>query len=186
MNTEVEQLVKDCARKIPRAQKQLYEEYASKMLGVCMRYTRSRDEAQDLLHDGFIKIFENIGKLENAQSLETWMRQVMVRQAINYLTRDRLIVYSDLNQMEESIAQEEEEEEDWTGRGQNLSMEQIVNVIQSMPKQYQEVFNMHDVEEMDTTEIARMLKISETNVRSTLSRARQYLKKKLEKRIPTI
>ena len=92
MNTEVEQLVEACARKDPKAQKQLYDQYAPTLMGLCMRYTHSRDEAQDLLHDGFIKIFENIGKLKKPQSLETWMRQVMISQSINYLSRRRTII----------------------------------------------------------------------------------------------
>ena len=183
MNTEVEQLVEACARKDPKAQKQLYDQYAPTLMGLCMRYTHSRDEAQDLLHDGFIKIFENIGKLKKPQSLETWMRQVMISQSINYLSRRRTIIYTDLNLIEETIPQEEEEENGWDDRTKGISMEQIVNAIQSMPEQYQKVFNMHDVEEIDYPEIARIMKMRESTIRSILLRARRYLRKKLEKRI---
>ena len=63
MNAKIEQIVDACKRKEPMAQKRLYDDFASKMLGLCMRYTHSHDEAQDLLHDGFIKIFETIDTL---------------------------------------------------------------------------------------------------------------------------
>ena len=66
-----------------------------------MRYTHSRDEAQDLLHDGFIKIFETINTLQNPAALENWMNQIMVRTAINYITRNREIIYADLTQLPE-------------------------------------------------------------------------------------
>ncbi len=184
MKTDKEQLVAGCKRKDPKAQRQLYDEYAPKLLGLCMRYTHSRDEAQDLLHDGFIKIFENISTLSNAMALEAWMYQIVSRLCINYLAHDRQLRYSDLNTMEEYLTSEEtgEEEEDYKG----LSMEQIVNAIQSLPSHYQLIFNLCGVEERSAKEVGEMLHLSESNIRQTLLRARKILRKKLRNRINTI
>ena len=103
MMSDIEQVVDACRRKDAKAQKRLYDEYAPIMLGICMRYTHSRDEAQDLLHDGFIKIFENIGKLQNPMAVETWMKKIMVRVSINYVTRNRHILYTDINQLPDDL-----------------------------------------------------------------------------------
>lgn len=183
MTTELEQLVEGCKRKNPLAQKKLYELYAPKMLGLCMRYTHSRDEAQDLLHDGIIKVFENIEKLTNPLALESWMGQIMTRLCINYLKRRKQLQYYDLNAMDEYLPEEEpDDREDDTP----YSMEQIINAIQSLPPYYRLVFNMFEVDEMDIKAIAKELKQNESTVRSSLTRARNILKKKLKNRIPTV
>ena len=148
-----------------------------------MRYTRSRDEAQDLLHDGFIKIFESIGHLKNPLALENWMQQIMARICINYVSRHQVVQYADIDSMEAYLATEENEEEELEN---NVSMEQIVTAIQSLPPKYRLVFNMHEVEEIDFETIGKMLKLSEPNIRSILMRARIALRKKLKNRITTI
>ena len=158
MTTELEQIVDGCKRKNPIAQKKLYELYAPKMLGLCMRYTHSRDEAQDLLHDGIIKVFENIGQLTNPLALESWMSQIMTRLCINYLKRRKQLQYYDLNAMDEYLPEEA----------------------------YRLIFNMYEVEEMDIKDIAEEMKQNESTIRSSLTRARNILKKKLINRIPTV
>ena len=183
MTTELEQIVDGCKRKNPIAQKKLYELYAPKMLGLCMRYTHSRDEAQDLLHDGIIKVFENIGQLTNPLALESWMSQIMTRLCINYLKRRKQLQYYDLNAMDEYLPEEASDDhvDDIT-----YSMEQIINAIQSLPPYYRLIFNMYEVEEMDIKDIAEEMKQNESTIRSSLTRARNLLKKKLINRIPTV
>ena len=170
MTTELEQIVDGCKRKNPIAQKKLYELYAPKMLGLCMRYTHSRDEAQDLLHDGIIKVFENIGQLTNPLALESWMSQIMTRLCINYLKRRKQLQYYDLNAMDEYLPEEASD----------------INAIQSLPPYYRLIFNMYEVEEMDIKDIAEEMKQNESTIRSSLTRARNILKKKLINRIPTV
>lgn len=186
MKTDMEQLVEGCKRKDPKAQRSLYDEYAPKLLGLCMRYTHSRDEAQDLLHDGFIKIFESIGTLSNPQVLEVWMQRIMSHLCIDYLTRDKQLRYTDLNSMEEYLSTEEDDSDEMANDYNGLSMEQIVNAIQSLPSHYQLIFNLCGVEERSTKEVAEMLHLSENNIRQILLRARSSLKKKLRNRINTI
>jgi len=178
MKTELEYIVTGCQRKQSTAQKLLYDKFAPMMLGVCMRYTHSRDEAQDLLHDGFIKAFENIGRLQNANAVESWLYKIMVNVSINYVTRNRNIQYSDLSAMEQ---QEDLESRvgDTALDNHRYSMEQIVRAIQELPEHYRRVFNMREVEEMEYSVIAERTEQSESTIRSTVSRARQMLRNKL-------
>ena len=181
MNAKIEQIVDACKRKEPMAQKRLYDDFAPKMLGLCMRYTHSRDEAQDLLHDGFIKIFETIDTLQNPLAVENWMCQIMVRTAINYVTRQREILYNNFDQLpEEYLIYSQDEEEEPEEELPNYTLGQIVTAIQHLPAQCRLVFNMHDVEDIDINTIARKLHKPESSIRSTLSRVRRLLRKKLQ------
>ncbi len=178
MKTELEYIVTGCQKKQSTAQQMLYDRFAPMMLGVCMRYTHSRDEAQDLLHDGFIKAFENIGRLQNVSAVESWLYRIMVNVSINYVSRHRQIAYTDLSEMEQQedlearVADKPWEEERFT-------MEQIVRAIQQLPEQYRLVFNLREVEEMEYAEIAKELGLQESTIRSLVSRARQMLRKQL-------
>lgn len=178
MKTEMEYIVAGCQKRQSTAQKMLYEKFSPMMLGVCMRYTHSRDEAQDLLHDGFIKAFENIGKLKNASAVESWLYKIMVNVSINYITRNRRIQYSDLDSMEMQEKLEAVDDDSPLEDG-GYTMDQIVCAIQELPEQYRLVFNMREVEEMDYQEIAEELGHPESTIRSNVSRARQMLRKKL-------
>ena len=162
MKSEMEHVVDACRRKDARAQKRLYDEYAPKMLGVCMRYTHSRDEAQDLLHDGFIKIFETINTLQNPAALENWMNQIMVRTAINYITRNREIIYADLTQLPEEYAN-------------RVLLSDTID-----PKTAQVVRTYARFHHVEIATIARRLHKPESTIRSTLARARRLLRKKLQ------
>ena len=178
MKTEMEYIVAGCQKRQSTAQKMLYEKFSPMMLGVCMRYTHSRDEAQDLLHDGVIKAFENIGKLKNASAVESWLYKIMVNVSINYITRNRRIQYSDLDSMEMQEKLEAVDDDSPLEDG-GYTMDQIVCAIQELPEQYRLVFNMREVEEMDYQEIAEELGHPESTIRSNVSRARQMLRKKL-------
>lgn len=181
MKPDLDQVVAACQRKEARAQKRLYDEFAPKMLGVCMRYTHSRDEAQDLLHDGFIKIFETIDTLKKTESIESWMCQIMIHTAINYISRQRNIQYTDLSLLPEQCLIDQTDEDDETELP-DYSLEQIVNAIQHLPTQCRLVFNMHAIDDMDITQIARRLHKPESTIRGSLSRARHLLRKRLENR----
>ena len=181
MKPDIDQVVDACRRKEARAQKRLYDEFAPKMLGICLRYTHSRDEAQDLLHDGFIKIFETIDTLKKTDSVENWMCQIMVHTAINYISRQRNIQYTDLSLLPENYLIDQTDEDNETDLPE-YSLEQIVNAIQHLPTQCRLVFNMHAIDDMDIPQIARRLNKPESTIRGSLFRARYLLRKKLEDR----
>ena len=178
MITDKEQIVAACQRKDPKALKRLYEELAPAMLGVCMRYTHSRDEAQDLLHDGFIKVFESIGELKNPLTVEAWIRQIMVNLSIDYVTRNTNLRYYDdekIEDMNKSLADEELEMDT-----KAAMVEDVVEALQSLPSRYRAAFNMRAVEEMDYGEISALFHKPESTVRSYVARARQMILEKLK------
>lgn len=173
MYTDRKQLVAACQRKEPQAMKQLYDELAPAMLGVCMRYTRSRDEAQDLLHDGFIKAYEGIGKLQDASALESWMTQIMVNLSLDYIRRGNNLCYCDIEAMYDEGARVDDEELDLDDK--SAVVQEVVEAMQSLPGGYRAAFNMRAVESMDYDEIARLLRKSESTVRSYVARAKQMI-----------
>lgn len=180
MKTELVYIVEGCQKKEPMAQKLLYEKFAPSMLGVCMRYTHSRDEAQDLLHDGFIKVFERIGHLHNPMAVSSWMYKIMVNTCLNYITRNSQLQYYDMSDMENGenqqlLVDDTQIEED------GYTMDEIVHAIQELPDTYRTVFNMREVEEMKFSEIAETLGMNESSIRSVLTRARRMLRNKLSK-----
>ncbi|MBO4599674.1 MAG: RNA polymerase sigma factor [Bacteroidales bacterium] len=181
MLTDKEQVVAACQRKNPEAFKRLYEELAPAMLGVCMRYTHSLDEAQDLLHDGFIKAYENIGKLGNPSMVEAWLYQIMVNLSIDYVKARSKVICCDLEQMEaEGSVDTAEEVMDFDR--DDIDVEEVLEVVRSMPYHYQLVFNMKDVEGMDYELIAKILKMPLSTVRTRVHRARLLIKKELIKK----
>ena len=186
MKIELEQIVAGCQRKDPKAQKRLYEVFAPKLLGLCMRYTTCRDEAQDLLHDGFIKIFESIGTLGNANTLEHWLHQIMTNTCIDYIRQNCQIQYSDLDTEEKYLLIADEDDNETASPYPNFTMEQIVSAIQSLPAQQRAVFNLCGVEEIKYRQAAQMLGLTESNIRQQLKRAKDQLRKKLNNRIKTI
>lgn len=171
MKPNVEELVRGCQRHNPEAQRQLYEEFASMMLGVCSRYTSSRQEAQDLLHDGFVKVFENIGRLTTPHALEDWIYHIMINVSVNYARRhsNRLLpLPDDLDQLG-SVDMSP------------LTAEEITNAISQLPDPYRLVFNLREVEGEEFATIAQQLNVAEPSVRSILSRAKKLLRDQLSK-----
>lgn len=180
MNFDIIKTVKACQRRESDAQKCLYDHFAASLMGVCMRYTRSRDEAHDVLHDGFIKVLENIGQLHDPESVYAWMHSIMVNESINYLTRKRNVVYADLQQMEFDndptvLSNDEELDTD------DYEVERVLKALAELPDKYRIVFNMRVVEEMNYVKIAEELGVSESTVRSLVYRATKMLRELLMK-----
>ena len=171
------QLVAACQQRDPEAMKQLYVELAPTMLGVCMRYTHSRDEAQDLLHDGFIKVFENINKLNNPLALVSWIYQIMVNLSIDYVVQNSNLQYYDAEKMEGFEDKSDEEQLDLDKQAKTA--EEAVRALQSLPDVYRAAFNMRAVEGMEYDEMAAKFKKSEATVRRYVARAREMIIEKL-------
>lgn len=170
MTPEEARLVKACQHRSEWAYKQFYNLFASKMLGVCMRYARTRDVAQDILHEGFLRIFANLDKTEHVASLEAWTRKVMVNTAINYIRdlHDNTVI--DSNDIPET-----EDENNYD----RFDMEVLVKAIQALPNNYRMVFNLYEIEGYSHQEIAERMHIQASTSRSLLHRAKQYLQKLL-------
>lgn len=165
-----------CKNNERKQQELLYKILAPKMLAVCMRYTADRDEAQDVLQEGFIKIFKNIGNFRGEGSLEGWIRRIMTHTAISrYRKLKPMLLVSEVS--ENSIPFYS------TGESSNrLETAELLNIIQQLPGNYRSVFNLYAIEGYSHQEIGNMLGISELLSRTTLHRARGILKKKVIQR----
>ncbi|MEY4603581.1 MAG: hypothetical protein RIT43_873 [Bacteroidota bacterium] len=167
-------LIKDCLSGNVRAQKTLFDRFAPKMLGVCMRYCKSKEQAEDVLQDGFVKVFLKLSEFKNEGSFEGWIRKIMVNTSLDSL-RKEMKISADVD-LEFAANQSESE-----SVVAELSAAEIVQLISAMPDGYRVVFNLFAIEGYSHQEIADTLGITESTSKSQYSRARAYLRKKLEK-----
>lgn len=176
------ELITGCVKQDRASQKRLYEQFYGKMLGVCMRYARDRDEAKDMVHEGFIKVFSAIRSYAGKGSFEGWIRRIVVNTAVDHLRKNKqeYMIVSTVRAMESGNQADEIEEEDLLSQ---ISKEDILAAVQLLSPAYRTVFNLYVIEEYTHKEIADMLNISEGTSKSNLSKARYQLQKTLTKRI---
>lgn len=158
-----------------RAQNQLYRAYASGLLGVCLRYANGLAEAEDMLQEGFIKIFTNIGSFRGSGSLEGWMRRIIINTALNHIRQNAKFRTVDFTDDLSEYLDEEHEDVPLP----DVSAETLLQIIQGLPDGYRMVFNLYAIEHNSHKEIAEMLGITEGTSKSQLSKARRMLKMKL-------
>lgn len=169
------QLVKDCLRQKPEAQKLLYEIFASTMLGVCFRYTKSMNDAEEVLQEGFIKVFTRLSQYKGDGPLGGWIRKIMVNTALNFLKTNQKYRYDlSFDEMPLHAVSTENPEV-------NLHAKELAELIRQLPTGFQTIFNLHAVEGFKHVEIASMLGISEGTSRSQYARARVILIQWIEK-----
>jgi len=177
-----EKIIRGCKAGKRSAYSLLYKTYASTMFGICARYSKNRAEAEDVLQEGFIKVFSNIGKFRSEGSFEGWMKRIMVNTAINNYQKNQKLVnqqnYEDMESvgelMELSVNQNQQEEVLY-------SKEEMQNAVLSLPEGYKVVFNLYAMEGCTHKEIAEMLNISESTSKTQLFKARKYIIKVLNK-----
>ena len=160
----------------------LYDRHAPALLSVCCRYCGNRADAEDILHDGFIKIIQKIKgfKIRSDGSLEAWMRRIIVNTALNFLrdrAKEKHFVYID--PILEKIDISEEEDSGIGALCAPVEKEKIMEMICELPDGYRTVFNLYVFEEYSHREIAGMLGCTESTSKSQLSKARVLLRKKL-------
>ena len=161
-------LIEACIARERWAQQRLYEEYYPKMMGVCMRYANNDDDALDILHEGFIKIFKHISSYQPGTSLSAWIRRIMVNTSIDYYrknvrrrTEDLETAYNLSNSDADAISQCTEKD--------------ILTAVKKLTPAYRAVFNMYIIEGFSHREIADQLGITESTSRSNLVKARLKL-----------
>lgn len=167
-------VIKGCQEKKPEAQRALYDMFKTKMFGICLRYAGNYDDAQDILQDGFIKVFDKIHQFRFSGAFEGWIRRIMVNTA---LEKYRLH-YSHIPADENLLNLEKEETSEI---GSDIDADTLVRVVQELTPKYRVVFNLYAIEGMSHKEISKMLKISEGTSKSNLSRARAILQEKVSK-----
>lgn len=171
---KIDELLEGCKADNRKMQEMLYQQTASKMLAVCMRYAKDRMEAEDVLQMGYVKIFQKIKEYRGEGSFEGWMRRVMVNTAIESYRRN----LRSLN----VVPIEDAYEQPSTGFDlSRLGMQDLMKVIQKLADGYRLVFNMYAIEGYSHKEIADSLGITEGASKSQLSRARAILREEIMK-----
>ena len=172
-----QQLVKNCLKGKREAQQLLYEQHAEYMLGVCYRYTKSMLDAEDVLQEGFIKVFKNLHQYKSDGELGAWIRRIMVNTAINFLkqqSRTRV----DLSFNETNLHPVSNDDPEI-----NLTVKELAELIRQLPTGYQTIFNLHAVEGYTHVEIGVLLGIHEGTSRSQYARARALLVSWIKKNV---
>ncbi len=164
------QLIRALRGADPKAQRVLYEKFSGKLMSVCLRYVGDRMTAEDILVQGFMKIFDSVSRFREEGSFEGWMRRIMVNEALAYLRQQRRIL--DNVGIEEATAIP-----DYGYADQNLEASEIMEMIGKLPFGYRTVFNLYAIEGFTHQEIAEMLGITESTSKSQLHRARAHLQK---------
>jgi len=170
----LEEIIEGCKKNNRKAQKQLYEKYAPVLMGICIRYANSTDEAHDILQDSFIKILRQIKQFENKGSFEGWMRRIVVNTAIsNY--RKNLKHYNQYN-----IDDVYTDSHSTSMFEADFTHDELLKIIHTLPDGYRLVFNLYAIEGYKHKEIAEMLNIDIATSKSQYSRAKKVLRKKME------
>ena len=169
LHMDYRKLVTDTIKGKPDAQKQLYDLFAPVMLGVCFRYTKSIDDAEDVLQEGFVKVFKNLNQYKFEGELGGWIRKIMVNTALNYLKTNKKYQY-DLS-FDDMPLHPVSIDDPFV----KLQTKELSELIRQLPTGFQTVFNLHAVEGYSHVEIASMLGISDGTSRSQYARARTLL-----------
>lgn len=164
-----EELIKACIEGNTNAQKRLYDHFSRKMMGVCLRYSGDYEEAQDILQEGFIKVFDKLDTFNGKGSFEGWIRRIFVNTALDAYRKNKQNRHTqDIDEVGYAISSSEDIVSD-------MSAEDLLKILQKIPPGYQVVFNLYVIEGYSHKEIAEQLGISESTSKSQFSRARAYL-----------
>ena len=168
----IEDLVQGCKRGDRQAQEALYRQLVSTMMGICLRYAKDRDDAEDILQTGFIRVFQKISDFRMEGSFEGWVKRIMVNTALEHYRKNlRSLTAISLDEVQEEVGFA-----DWNA----LEVQDLLKLIQSLPNGYRVVFNLYALEGYSHKEIADELGITESGSKSQLSRARALLKEKIK------
>jgi len=173
LNTE--QLLEHCLAGDRKAQQTLYEKYSPVLLGICRRYISQLQDAEDVLMDGFLKIFLNLNQFDHRGSFEGWMKRIMINEALMWLRKRKLLQI----ELDEKVLPLEEVQDN---RHWELTESDIIPVLDQLPEGYRTVFNLYVIEEYKHREIAELMGISINTSKSQLILAKKRMKQLLEQK----
>jgi RNA polymerase sigma-70 factor (ECF subfamily) len=168
------ELLKDCAKGDRKAQEFIYKRFASSVMGVCVRYVRDRDDADDVFQEAFIQIFQKINTVEKPEALGGWIRRLTVNTAINFYNKNKK--FTAVSGYEKVV----EEDGSHTELLSQLNAEEILKLVTRLPEGYRMVFNLYVIEGYKHEEIAEMLQVSVGTSKSQLFKAKNMLKEMLQ------
>lgn len=169
-----EELIDGCLRQDATAQKLLYDRFASQMMAICVRYAGNPMEAQDMLQEGFIKVFEKLGQFRSDGPLGGWIRRIMVNEALLYLRRMKK------HQFTEEIDDDRHDQPLDNEVLDALATDELLKLIAALPDGYRTVFNLFAVEGYSHKEISEQLEISESTSKTQYHKARKHLRLLIE------
>ena len=156
-----------------RAQKITYEQYASRMMAICLRYIGNQNDAEDVFIEAFMRVFERINQFRNEGSFEGWIRRIMVTESLMFLRRNKSLRQE--LALDTAIA-----EPDYEWADEHLQANDLLRLVAELPDGYRTVFNLYAIEGYSHSEIASLMGISEGTSKSQLSRARALLQQKIK------
>jgi len=176
-------LIENCINGNRKSQKELYDFFSPKMYAICLRYAKNQMDAEDILQDAFVKLFNNLYKFRGEGSFEGWVRRIFVNTAIEHLRRNN-IKTTDGDGLENAIADKHESALD------SLYKKDLVKTVMKLSEGYRTVFNLYAIEGYSHKEIAKKLGITESTSKSQFSRAkailRDVLKNKTTKKVEVV
>lgn len=170
-----EELVRKCLKKDPKAQKMFYDRFSPMLFGLCRRYARCKQDAEDIFQEAFIKAFEQIGKYSFKGSLEGWLRKLFVNHALNYYRYDKSSFFVDEQTFGKLTEQPLQIE--------RLSSEDLLKMVEELPEQVRLVFNLIEIEGYSYAELSEMWQVSQSSLRGMNYRAKQLLRLKIENKL---
>ena len=168
-----DELIKRCKQQDQMAQKELFDRFAGKMMGICLRYSKNQDDAKDLLQEGFFKVLVKIKTFKGQSKLETWMTRVFINLALNSFRKARHKYHH--VELHDNIEADETETE-----VEEADPKRVLDAVQQLPEIYRIVINLYAIDGLSHKEIAGMLGISEGSSKSRLSRGRKLLAEALK------
>lgn len=173
--TDEQEIIKGCKNGEPWAQKLVYEQHASTMLSVCIRYTGDYETARDLLQEGFIKVFTKMDSYTGMGAFAGWLRRIFITTALEFLRKnDALKLSIDITELDYKLENSDYNVVD------EITADELLNCVARLSEGYRTVFNLYAIEGYSHAEIAEMLGISENTSRSQFMRARNILQKNVE------
>jgi len=165
-------LIKACKKQNAKAQRTLYDKYAPSMLGLCRRYIKGEMEAEDVMINGFMKVFTKIDLYAGKGSFEGWMKRIMINEALGYIRKNKAMYL-------EIEIEAADKEPDYDKISTELEAKDLMKLVNELPSGYRTIFNLFAIEGYSHKEISELLGINENTSKSQLSRARMQLQKKL-------
>ncbi len=167
-----DKIIRGCKKGDGHSQEELYRLLAPVMYGFCLKYAGNKDDAKDIMQDGFIKVFQKINQFKGQGSFEGWVKKIMVNTALEKFRSE-----ADIYPLDEKMSRIEDHS--YTDVFEYLSTEDLLSLIQQLSPQYRMVFNLYAIEGFSHKEISEMIGISEGTSKSNLSRARSILQEKV-------
>jgi RNA polymerase sigma factor (sigma-70 family) len=172
-NMSEEQMIKGCLKNNPLAQRTLYNKLGPKMMGVCLRYMTNTEEAQDVLQDGFVKVFDKLGAYSGAGSFEGWARRIFVNTALDAIRKNKHLKHqAQIDDVAFALKSNDFIFE-------TLVAEDLMKVLQELPLGYKTVFNLYAIEGYSHKEIAKKMNVTISTSKSQFSRAKAMLREKI-------